>query len=494
MSLSKERWTSSICPECRKPVDARIFARGERVLIEKECPEHGRFEDVYWSDAQAYRRVEDFACDGAGLENPRTGENRGCPFDCGICPRHRSHTLLGIIDVTNRCNLRCPVCFADAAPAGSVYEPTRDEVRAMLDNLRSNRPVPTPAVQFSGGEPTLREDLPDLIRLAKTLGFLNVQVNTNGIKLSQSPDYCRTLKDAGMDTVYLQFDGLTPDVYRFTRGRDLVDVKMKALENCRRADMRSVVLVVTLVKGINDHQLGDIIRFAAANFDVVRCINVQPLSFTGRVPKEELKDRRLTIPDFMAGVERQTGGAIRASDFYPVPSVLPVSQAAGLLTGERYPEFTAHPHCGMATYFVPYKGTIRPINRTLDVEKILAALRAVVRTDARGRKGLAKAQLLMSLRHVKGGWLRKYLWSLLKKGSFETLRDLHFHLIMLSAMHFMDAYNFDAERVRRCVIHYALPDGRLIPFCSYNNLGYRDEIERTFGSRDSAARSDHAHP
>jgi len=482
MIPSKKQRTSSLCPECRRPIDAEIFAQGDRVLIEKECGDHGRFEDVYWSDLQAYRRVQDFACDGEGLENPRTQESRGCPFDCGICPQHLSHTLLAIIDVTNRCNLRCPVCFADAASAGSIYEPTREQVHFMLANLRSNRPVPTPAVQFSGGEPTLREDLPDLVRLAKTLGFLNVQVNTNGIKLAQSPDYGRILRDAGMDTVYLQFDGLTPDVYQFTRGRDLVETKMKAIENCRRAGLRSVVLVVTLVKGVNDHQLGDIIRFAAANFDVIRCINVQPISFAGRVPKDQLKERRLTLPDFTAAVERQTGGTIRAADFYPVPSVVPVSQAAGLMTGERYPEFTAHPHCGLATYFFLNKGTIVPINRTVDVEKILGALRAVVRTAAKGRRVRAKGRLLMSLRHIKGARLKKFLWTVLKSGSFEAVSDLHFDMIMVSAMHFMDAYNFDRERVRRCVVHYALPDGRIIPFCAYNNVGYREETERAFGS------------
>lgn len=481
MVQAKNERTPSLCPECRKTIEARIFAQGDRVLIEKECDEHGRFEDVYWSDRQAYERAENFRCDGEGLENPRTEDERGCPFDCGICPRHMSHTLLAIIDVTNRCNLKCPICFADAASSGHIYEPSVEQVRSMLGNLKSNRPVPAHALQFSGGEPTLREDLPELVRLAKTLGFLHVEVNTNGIRLAQSPDYCRALKEAGMDTVYLQFDGLTPDVYRFTRGRDLVETKMKAIENCRRADMRSVVLVVTLIKGINDHQLGDIIRFAAANFDVIRCINVQPISFAGRVPQEELKKRRVTIPDVMACVEKQTAGRIRAADFYPVPSVVPLSKAIGALTGERYPEFTAHPHCGMATYFFLNDGAIVPINRHVDVEKILRAARTVHRLASKGRRVLAKGRLLMSLRHVKWGLLRKYLWPLLKTGSFEALSDLHFRMILLSIMHFMDAYNFDGERVRRCVIHYALPDGRIIPFCSYNNLGYRQEIERTFG-------------
>jgi hypothetical protein len=476
--MGVNKWTQSICPECRRKIDARIFAEGDQVYIEKECDTHGRFQDVYWSDDKTYDRAENLRFDGEGLENPQTKEEQGCPLDCGICPRHLSHTLLAVIDVTNRCNLRCPICFANAAAVGYVYEPSKEQILSMLNTLRSQRPLPAPALQFSGGEPTLREDLPELIHMAKKLGFLNIEVNTNGIKLSQSMDYCRTLKDAGMDTVYLQFDGLTPDVYKFTRGRDLVETKMTAIKNCRRAGMGSIVLVVTLIKGVNDRQLGDIIRFAADNFDVIRCINVQPISFAGRIPKEGLKKLRMTIPDFMKCVEKQLDGKILATDFYPVPSMVPISKAVGGLKQERYPEFTAHPHCGMATYFLLNEGEIVPINRYVDVGKILKSMRTVTSTASKGHKFLAKLQLMTSLRHVKLGFLRKYLGPVLKTGSFEALKELHERMILLSCMHFMDAYNFDFERVRRCLIHYAVPDGRIIPFCSYNNLGYREEIEK----------------
>jgi uncharacterized radical SAM superfamily Fe-S cluster-containing enzyme len=476
--MSVDKRSRSICPECRRIIDARIFSEGGQVHIEKECDRHGRFQDIYWSDDKAYDRAESLSCDGEGPENPQTAETRGCPLDCGICPRHLSHTLLGVIDVTNRCNLRCPICFANAAAVGYVYEPSKEQIRSMLNTLRGHRPLPAPALQFSGGEPTLREDLPELIRMAKSLGFLNIEVNTNGIKLSQSADYCRTLKEAGMDTVYLQFDGLTPDVYAFTRGRDLVETKMAAIHNCRRAGMKSIVLVVTLVRGVNDGQLGDIIRFAADNFDVIRCINVQPISFAGRIPQEELKKLRMTIPDFMTCVEKQTDGRILATDFYPVPSVVPVSRAVGLLKRERYPEFTAHPHCGMATYLLLNEGKIVPINRYVDVGKMLRSMRAVTRAASRGHMFLAKLQLMKALRHVKLDFLRKYLGPVLKTGSFEALGELHERMILLSCMHFMDGYNFDCERVRRCLIHYAVPDGRVIPFCSYNNLGYREEIEK----------------
>jgi len=149
-----------------------------------------------------------------------------------------------------------------------------------------------------------------------------------------------------MSTIYLQFDGLSPEVYQFTRGCDLLEMKMKAIENCREAGIKSMVLVVTLIKGVNDHQIGDIIRFAIQNFDVIRCINVQPVSLCGRLPEQERAKMRITIPDFTRLCEEQTDGKIKVSDFYPVPVVVPISKVAGALKDKRYPEFTVHPHCG----------------------------------------------------------------------------------------------------------------------------------------------------
>ncbi|MEM3626563.1 MAG: radical SAM protein [Candidatus Bathyarchaeia archaeon] len=478
MQLIKE--TRSLCPECLKVLDAVIFEEDGKVHIKKECPEHGVFKEVYWSDYGQYMRVEKFRYDGEGLNNPRTSVVNGCPYDCGICPQHKSHTALAIIDITNRCNLKCPVCFANAAAAGYVYEPTKEEIRGMLENLRKNDPVPATALQFSGGEPTIRNDLFELIRMAKELGFRHVEVNTNGVRLAQSVDYCRELKAAGMSTVYLQFDGLTPEVYKFTRGVDLLDIKMKAIENCRKAGVKSIVLVVTLIKGVNDGQLGDIIQFAVQNFDVVRCVNVQPVSLCGRLPQKEREKMRITIPDFMQLVEEQTKGKIKTSDFYPVPTVVPVSKAIGKLKERRYVEFTAHPHCGMATYLFVEDGEIVPITRYGNVDKFIETMRKVYDDAAKGSINKAKLRLVGALRHVKFGFLRKYVLRVLKEGSYEALGDLQRKSILLSAMHFMDPYNFDLERVQRCVIHYAVPDGRIIPFCTMNSI-HRPQIERKLG-------------
>jgi uncharacterized radical SAM superfamily Fe-S cluster-containing enzyme len=399
--------TKTICPECLKVLDATIFEDDGKVYIKKECPEHGSFQELYWSSYEQYLRAEKFRYDGEGMSNPRTKTVNGCPYDCGICPEHKSHTALAIIDVTNRCNLKCPVCFANAAAAGYVYEPSKEEIAGMIANLRANQPVPTNALQFSGGEPTIRNDLFDLIRKAKELGIHHVEVNTNGVRISQDPEYPKQLKAAGVSTIYLQFDGLTPDVYKFIRGLDLLEMKMKAIENLRAAGYNSIVLVVTLIKGVNDSQLGDIIKFAAKNFDVIRCVNVQPVSLCGRLPQQDREKMRITIPDFMRLVEEQTNGDIKVSDFYPVPVVVPVSKAVGALKDKRYVEFTAHPHCGMATFVLVEDGKLTPVTRYGNIEKFRDSLQKVYADAVKGSKSKAKLRLIGSARHMKFTFLRK---------------------------------------------------------------------------------------
>ncbi len=471
--------TNSLCPECLKVLEATIYNEDNKVYISKKCPEHGKTIELYWSNYDQYQRAETLRVDGIGLKNPRTKIEKGCPYDCGICPEHKSHTGLAIIDITNRCNLTCPVCFANAAAAGYVYEPTKEQIFEMLENLKQNKPVTPPALQFSGGEPTIRKDLFDLIKKAKELGFHHVEVNTNGLRLAHDVNFAKGLVDAGLSTIYLQFDGLTSEVYKFTRGVDLLDTKMKAIENCREAGL-SIVLVVTLVKGVNDHQIGDIIRFAIDNFDIVRCVNVQPVSICGRIAEEEREKMRITIPDFMQCVEEQTEGKIKVNDFYPVPTVVPISRAVAALKDKNYVEFTTHPHCGMATYVFIEGDDMIPINRYGNVDKFIKAMNKVYEDAKKGNKKRAKLRLVGTLRHIKFGLLRKYLLPILKSGSYDSLGDLHRKMLLISSMHFMDPYNFDLERVQRCCIHYAIPDGRIIPFCSMNSI-HRPKVEEKMG-------------
>ncbi|MGD6805783.1 MAG: tetraether lipid synthase Tes [Candidatus Bathyarchaeia archaeon] len=472
--------TRSICPECLQALDAEIYEEGGKVFIKKECPQHGKFQELYWSDYDQYLRAERFRFDGEGIENPRTQKVKGCPLDCGICPEHKSHTALAIIDVTNRCNLKCPVCFANASAAGYVYEPTAEEITGMLENLRATRPVPATALQFSGGEPTIRNELFDFVRKAKELGFRHVEINTNGVRISKDVEYAKKLREAGVSTIYLQFDGLTSDVYKFIRGVDLLETKMKAIQNLREAGFGSIVLVVTLVKGVNDMQLGDIVKFAVDNFDIIRCINVQPVSLCGRIPPQEREKMRITIPDFMRLVEEQTGGNVKSSDFYPVPTVAPISKAVGSIKDKHYIEFTGHPHCGMATYLFVEDGKATPITRIANVDKFTDAMKKVYEEANKGNKSRAKLRLVGAARHVKFSFLRKYVFRVLSEGSYESLGDLQRKSLLLTSMHFMDPYNFDLERVQRCLIHYAVPDGRIIPFCTYNSI-HRPEVEKKLG-------------
>jgi len=471
-----EKVVKSLCPICLKVVSAHIFQQGEAVMIEKQCEEHGDFRDTYWSDASLYRKFVRYWSDGSGLQNP-AHQGKECPFDCGICSNHLTGTLLGNIDVTNRCNLSCPVCFADAGD--SLKEPTLDQIKAMMENLRAERPVPCPAVQFSGGEPTLREDLPQIVALARELGFAQIHVATNGLKLASSPDLCRALVQSGLSSVYLQFDGVKPEPYKAMRGRDLLSVKEKAIENLRGAGQSSTVLVPTLAKGVNDDQVGDIVSFASENLDVVKGINFQPVSFTGRIDQAERTQMRITIPDLLALLEEQTDNQITREDFYPIPFVVPISHLIAVITGFPKPEFSVHPCCGAGTYVYCSGGRMTPITRFMDVEGLLEK----TAEEVQGFDGTLQGSLKMKgmilkdlprfidrARAPRDLDIIKLLMRVFLNGTRESLIEFHNNALFLGAMHFQDLYNMDLERLQRCAIHYALPDGRIIPFCAYNTV------------------------
>jgi uncharacterized radical SAM superfamily Fe-S cluster-containing enzyme len=360
-----------------------------------------------------------------------------------------------------------------------VYEPTIDDIYGMIENLAANRPVSVKALQLSGGEPTLRDDLPDIIKYAHDAGIHHVEVNTNGVRIAKDRTYLRKLLAADLSSFYLQFDGVTGEPYKVTRGLDLLSTKQEALQALRAEGHDSVVLVVTLVRGVNDHQLGDIIKFAAENHDLIRCVNVQPVSVTGRIARDKLADYRITIPDFMRLVEEQTNGQIRRSDFYPVPSVVPFAKAIGALKEHKFPEFTMHEHCGMATFVFVNDGKITPITRYVNLDAFMNSMNEVAKLSESGKTMRAKIKAMESLKHLKFKVLGPLVNAVMREGSYEALGKMMRQMIMIGAMHFMDPYNFDLERVERCGIHYAVPDGRIIPFCTMNSL-HREGIERQF--------------
>ena len=205
--------TKSLCPECGKTLDAEVFSEDGKVFIKKTCDEHGEFINTYWGDYELYKRADAFIPSITSVENPSVEDMVGCPDNCGLCSKHETSTVLGLIDVTNRCNLRCPVCFANAAAAGYKYEPSQEEIRQMLSNLRNLKPHPCLAVQYAGGEPTVRKDIVELVAMAKEEGFTHVQIATNGLRLARKEDLAKDLKAAGCNTIYLAFDGVTPEPY-----------------------------------------------------------------------------------------------------------------------------------------------------------------------------------------------------------------------------------------------------------------------------------------
>ena len=474
--------TQSLCPECFQVIPAEIKAENGKVIIEKECPEHGFYKDTYWGSEEDFLKAEKWWCDGR-LDNPRTESIKGCPQDCGLCPEHKSHTGLALIDVTNRCNLACPICFANARTSGYVYEPTLEEIRGILENLRANKPVPAPAVQFAGGEPTVREELPEIIAMASELGFKHIEIASNGLKIAESADYLMQLQEAGLRTIYFQFDGITPEPYIAARGKDLFPAKRKVIENARKVGFDSIVLVPTLVRGVNDMQVGGIIDFAIQNIDVVRGIIFQPVSITGRIDREKLDEMRITIPDLTRLAEEQTGGTIKAEDWYPVSSIATFSKTLGYYRGKPTVEFTCSPHCGMATYIFIEEGEIQPITGFVNIEKFFGTLKNVNKDyerDSRYGRLKAKLRLFFSLRHFKEkGRVLKLVRNIMKNHSYDELGDFSRQSMLIGAMHFMDPYNYDLQRVNHCCIHYGIPDGRIIPFCAYNTL-HRETVEKEF--------------
>ncbi len=487
----------SICPECMEIIKATLYAEDGKVWISKTCPEHGDCKDVFYSNVDLYLKCEDFWFgDGEGVENPPIKNATICPSQCGLCNMHLSHSGLPIMDLTNRCNMTCPVCFANANAAGYLYEPTYDEVVRMLENLVDQKPVSARRVQFSGGEPTIRPDFLKIVAKAKELGFYYIQINTNGIKTSEL-EFAQALKEAGAQNLYLQFDSLSDEVYQKTRGRkSLLDYKLRTVENARKVKL-DVILVPTMVKGYNDHQVGDIVRYAAKNHDVVSGIAFQPVSFVGRFSQSHRLERRYTLADLAFDIQRQTGYIDAMRDWFPIGCTTAFSKLAQALSGSPTLTFSMHPHCSQGTYFyIGQDGIPVPVSSFLDLKNFLGELIVLSRKIKPSRfELLSKARVAYKLmKHFKsdkapkGLTFEKFLRSLdgyqdhnLRRIYSDNGQESSFDHFFVAGMHFMDAYNFSVERVMRCVIHYSDPKGHLYPFCAYNGAPvYRKRVEKRY--------------
>ncbi|MCY2930523.1 MAG: radical SAM protein [Planctomycetota bacterium] len=488
------RTVSTLCPECGAIVVGREFVAGGRVLIEKTCPEHGYFSDCVNSDVLLYSKAAWWTFEEApGQQFPQTqaSDPAGCPSDCGLCTRHLSSPCLAQIDLTNRCNMRCPICFANAGVTGRVYEPDFEEIRRQLQVLRDLRPTPCTAIQFTGGEPTIH---PDFLRIGSTageMGFSHIQIATNGLRMAEG-DFAQRCAQAGLHTLYLQFDGVGDEAHRYTRNYPGLWAKRLAAIDAVRAAGMKICLVPTLVKGVNDDQVGEIFRFAVEHIDVVSGISFQPVSFTGRIPPEQRHSQRYTLGDLGHDLAAASG-ASALRDMYPLSIVSPLSQLLEALTGHPKIRPSCHPDCAFGTYFlVAPDGRAVPFPQVIDVEGMFTDMnRTAARIRARGRvTWLDRIRVArMFKRHFRpesapaGLTVKKFIRSLMGMVDKHVGRGPAadtYKTLLCAGMHFQDRYNYDAQRAQRCVILYSTPAG-VFPFCTYNcGPEYRPAVERDY--------------
>lgn len=488
----------SICPKCLKVILAVEYVEDGKVMVKKECLKHGVFKDIIFSDAKIFLQMENWHFgDGRGFLNPNINGAVRCPSQCGICNMHTTHTSLANVDITGRCNLSCSVCFADSNT--SPYQPVYEDVLRMMQNLRDRRPAPAEAVQFMGGEPTIHPRFLDIVHAAKEMGFSHIQTASNGIKLAD-PDFAMKAREAGLQYIYLQMDGVDDEVFRKIRGRAILDTKLKVIESARKAGLR-IIFVPTIIKGVNDDQIGPLIKLAFENLDVLTGIAIQPVVFTGRCSEKERLLKRFTLGDMIHEVGRQTGITDAYKDWFPLSAVTPFVKLAQAFTGRELTNHTCHHHCVIGTLlFVDKNKNAAPVTRFLDCYNLLKNIDELSKTAKKKRfklfSGIKTLNLAKKyfnkkdapygltfkrfLKTLDGYSDKRYTWSSEYKGhTYKTF--------FILGMHFMDNYNYDIERVKRCAVHYSAPNGRLYPFCTYNaGYTFRNKVEKRFVIKQDA--------
>jgi hypothetical protein len=476
--------TVTVCPECKLIIEGIIYRDGDNVMIRKYCPEHKWTVEKYWEDYDMYMKMRKFSYVGRGFDNPNfvtATKGANCPFDCGFCERHKSHTALANVVVTNRCHLACWYCFFYAKEGDNVYQPSLDELRRLFKNLRNQKPIPANALQITGGEPTVREDLADIVEIAKEEGFDQIQLNTTGINLGLRPELAVKYRHAGVSTLYMSFDGVSPKA----NPKNHWEIPL-TLDALRRASL-GCVLVPTVIRTVNDNELGAIINFAVNNRDVVRAVNFQPVSLVGRMPAKQRETQRITVPGAIKLIEEQTNGVIRKEHWFSVPCVGDISKFAEALTGEFKYDLSIHFACGAGCYlFIGSDGKIVPVTEFLNVEGLMEHLQNAINEMAGkgklARKAIAAKALIGLGRFIdkekqpKSLNFANLLVELLMKHNFRTMGSIQ------TMMHFQDEYNYDIHRVEKCDISYAMPDGEILPFCTFNVFPeiYRDKVQKQF--------------
>jgi uncharacterized radical SAM superfamily Fe-S cluster-containing enzyme len=452
--------TRSICPECRRVIDAKVLVRENKVYMRKRCPEHGDFDALIYGDAAAYTTSARFNKPGTIPLEFHSSIQHGCPYDCGLCPDHQQHTCLGIIEVNSACNMDCPLCFANA---GAGFNLTLEEVEEILDSLVAAEGNPE-VVQFSGGEPSIHPKICEMMRAAKQRNIRYVMLNTNGKRIAADDAFLAELAEI-RPAIYFQFDGFASETYRIIRGEpDILDTKLRALDRLAAIGL-DVVLVPAVERDVNLHEVGAIVRFAIQH-PAVRGINFQPAFHAGRhLAFDPLQ--RLTIPDILEELEQQTAGMFAVSDFVPVPCCFPT--------------------CNSVTYALINGDDVLPLPRVLNVDDYLDYITNRVTPNLSDEIKTA-LEGLWSSSAVPGSEKNAAQFALscaacglpgeLDLGAFAN------QIFMIMLQDFMDPWTFNQKNLMKCCKEFLLPGGVQIPFCAYNTLGYREQARMQLEARE----------
>src|ERR671912_1100379 len=523
--LGWPRKTDSLCPTCVREarqaildgkqdvsillnekvgeIPATILERDGKILMVKDCPQHGHFEDVMAMDTAFFKHLEDtYPGSDIRAHNDEKLHNHG-----SSTIKHGRGSVL-TVDLTNRCNMMCDPCFMDANQVGFVHELTWEDIKTMLDNAITIKPKRQMSVQFSGGEPTLSPYFLDAVRYAKKVGYNSVQAATNGIEFAKSADFAKAAAEAGLRYAYLQFDGIGNAANSHRLVGNLFDVKLRAIENLHSAGV-DIVPVVTIVNGVNNEQVGRIIQFALDNPKKINFLSFQPVSFTGRdeeVTVERRQAQRYTLSHLAHDVKSQMGIGEPTRDWFPISFVGTFTDWADIVHGptEQWGNLTCgcHPNCGICMALMIDKETKEavPVTAFLNADQLAKDIREV-NDAARGRRVSLLAMGLALLKNYDPMKSPTHfqIKDLFKKfdktfgatgknygkvSADRTIDDIRFrrqdrwNFLFIAGMWFQDLFNYDFRRTERCIIPYATQEGE-ISFCAYNTgVGWRNIIEK----------------
>ncbi|MGN6619317.1 MAG: radical SAM protein [Ilyomonas sp.] len=443
-------FTVSLCPECLRRIDAKIVFEGDRVYMMKTCPEHGFFNVLIATDIEYYKNIRNYNKPSEIPLKFNTKTHYGCPYDCGLCTDHEQHSCLTVIEITDRCNLTCPTCYAMSSPHYGRHR-TVEEVEKMLDIVVADEGKPD-VVQISGGEPTLHPDFFTILDIAKTKPIRHLMVNTNGIRIAKDMEFTKKLASYMPDfEIYLQFDSFKASALQTLRGKDLSAIRLKALEHLNEYNL-STTLVVTLQKGLNDDEIGSVIEFALKQ-RCVRGVTFQPVQIAGRNENFDPQKERLTATEVRQKILEQTD-VFQSNDLIPVP---------------------CNPDALVMGYALKVSGLVIPMTRYVDPAMLLNNSRntIVYEQDEVLHQHLLKIfSTGISVDKVNNNF-KEVLCCLPQIHAPGLTYDNLFRIII---MRFIDAYDFDVRAIKKSCVHIVHKDGRIIPFETMN-LFYRDEKE-----------------